>query len=228
MPRPLPLAPGPAGPCTGCPAPCCQQHTVPVEGYDLVRLVRGLGRPWHDLIEVDTYPAYSPRGFCLHAGGARHGFVLRRSRPEAPCPLWDPDPAAPARCTAYPHRPAACRVYPLLAADDEPTGSFVLGLALCPEQAKRRFWLLRPELRPVIDDDLAELQLYVRIVSRWNHHAERTPAQAGLSVDQYVAWLLRLYAELEPLRQPDRGAWQLTAYRLVDRFPVPWQGGSDF
>jgi hypothetical protein len=36
----------------------------------------------------------------------------------------------------------------------------------------------------------------------------------------FVAWLHDLYERIEPLRSGERGTWQLSAYGLVDEFPI--------
>jgi hypothetical protein len=194
--------------CSRCPAPCCQHYEVTVDGYDLFRLVRGLMLPWRALVELVEHPGAAARGFYLDTGeGARcYGFRLRQ-RPGGACQLLLELAEGHRRCGAHALR--------LIASDDEPYGSWVWGMALCPDDSRARFTRALPLLRPLVDEDLAEGQLYFRVLQRWNR------AAAGHDVDQYVAWLLDLYGAIEPLRRGERGEWQLLAYRLIAEFPLP-------
>lgn len=79
---------------------CCAHKRLPVLPYDLLRLRRGLGLSSQDvlerLLELDLDPV--------------SGWPVLRLKldDEGRCPL-----VGQTGCTVYPHRPAACRVYPL-------------------------------------------------------------------------------------------------------------------
>jgi hypothetical protein len=79
---------------------CCAHKRLPVLPYDLLRLRRGLGLKSPEVLE---------RYLDLDLDPVSGWPVLRlKLDDQGRCPL-----VGPQGCTVYPHRPAACRVYPL-------------------------------------------------------------------------------------------------------------------
>ncbi len=86
--------------CTAC-ANCCRSLGVGLVPADVRRLAQGLHCSPGDVI--DRYVERGPR-----AAQSQEWGVMR----SLPCPLL-----AGRLCMAYAHRPAACRVYPMLTPD---------------------------------------------------------------------------------------------------------------
>ncbi|MBW3584049.1 MAG: YkgJ family cysteine cluster protein [Euryarchaeota archaeon] len=98
----LPMAAEPV-PCVEerCPAPCCDLHEVPLLDADIERLVGATSLPAESFVEASD-------GWRLlrGAGVADDGCVFKG------------DVGDGKGCTVHKARPAACRTYPLVLADD--------------------------------------------------------------------------------------------------------------
>lgn len=91
---------------------CCRDKRLPLWPYDVLRLRRGLNLDSLQVLERYAELEFDPRS----------GWPSLRLRldQEGRCPLLTPQ-----GCGVYPHRPAACRIYPLAwaakpAAEGEP------------------------------------------------------------------------------------------------------------
>jgi hypothetical protein len=76
-------------------------------------------------------------------------------------------------------------------------------------------------LSPLLDEDEGEWALWTSVLRRWDEGIRFVPPGQPLETEQFVRWLEALYQAIEPLRQGPRADWQLAAYALVDRFPLP-------
>lgn len=87
-------------PGLGCFNSCCRNKRLPLWPYDVLRLRRGLEMDSTQVLERYAELEFDPRS----------GWPSLRLRldDEGRCPLLTPQ-----GCGAYPHRPAACRIYPL-------------------------------------------------------------------------------------------------------------------
>jgi Fe-S-cluster containining protein len=81
---------------------CCRTATILLSPYDILRLARGLG-----LTTGEVLKRYTRREVESHANLPLAFIDLSRS-PGGGCPL-----AGPNGCQVYPHRPAACRLFPI-------------------------------------------------------------------------------------------------------------------
>jgi Fe-S-cluster containining protein len=195
-------------------------YIVHLCGHDLWRLMRGLDLPWTAIAELaPLYPSPPPICFRLDRGPPRHCFTLRR-KPSGPCHFLLELHGGLRRCGVHALRPWACRAYPLEVGRDAPDGALVFHAA-CPTNGLQKYVAALPELRPVLHDDRGEWLLYREVLRRWDQLAERVPEERPLTPDLFVEWTNRLYDGLEPLRRPERGEWQLDAYRFVAEFPLP-------
>jgi hypothetical protein len=79
---------------------CCRQKRLPLWPYDVLRLCRGLGLGSGRVLERYATLEFDPR-----SGWPALRLALDD---QGRCPLL-----TPAGCSVYPHRPAACRIYPL-------------------------------------------------------------------------------------------------------------------
>jgi Fe-S-cluster containining protein len=91
---------------------CCRHKRLPLWPYDVLRLRRGLSLDSPQVLERYAELEFDPRS----------GWPSLRLRldDKGRCPLLTPE-----GCGVYPHRPAACRIYPLAwaakpAAEGEP------------------------------------------------------------------------------------------------------------
>src|SRR5436305_14572947 len=71
--------------CGSCDGRCCSHYSVPLAGYDVVRLMRGLGLPWDVLATVEEHRIALAGGFRLDRGPVHPSFVLRRKPDTHPC-----------------------------------------------------------------------------------------------------------------------------------------------
>jgi hypothetical protein len=118
-------------------------------------------------------------------------------------------------------RPWACRSYPLVADFEVPGGAQLLDHACCPDDGLAAYGGATDDLLPTLEADRGEEMLYLRMLLRWEQAAWRAPVERPIPVGAFVDWLCAVYDAIEPLRQGERGDWQLSAYALVDRFPLP-------
>jgi hypothetical protein len=81
---------------------CCRTPTVILSPYDLLRLKQGLGITSTQLRERYTRQEIEPNSNLPLV------FIDAYRAPEVGCPFLGAD-----GCTVYPHRPAACRLFPL-------------------------------------------------------------------------------------------------------------------
>src|SRR5262249_36139873 len=103
----LPIVDGGAT-CFSCDAPCCTSYVVPIHGFDLWRMVRGLQLPWSDVADAR---AGDWDGFAVDASETRLSLFLRAREGEV-CRFLLTLPSGLQRCGAHSARPMACRVYP--------------------------------------------------------------------------------------------------------------------
>ncbi|HEY7954966.1 MAG TPA: YkgJ family cysteine cluster protein [Polyangia bacterium] len=217
----LPLLGDPAtSACAGCAGDCCVQHVVPLSGYDLWRLSGGLGVPWDALVEIaeERHPLHF--GFRLDRGAVHYHFRLKR-RASGACQLLLELPGGHRRCGVHGLRPGACRVYPLVARDPERDTLSIGGHAICPPERAARYLEAAPSLRSLLDEDGADDALYLRVLGRWDELARHTAVERPRTLDEFLGFIDKAYRAIEPLRAPERGAWQPAAYLLVDRLAVP-------
>lgn len=130
LPGPLPIA-GARSPCRehGCRA-CCFDTRMPLLPGDIARLAQASGKP--------------PEAFTVTAPGEPPRLANR----DGACTFLGPD-----GCTVYAHRPAGCRIYPLVL--DPESGRGVLD-ADCPHP---RGFRVRPRDRAALAELVAALGL---------------------------------------------------------------------
>ena len=116
-------------------------------------------------------------------------------------------------------RPGACRVYPLL--PDREQGAAWGDHAICPDPARALYRAGVAELQPVVDEAAAERALYTHLRQRWDLVAMRVPTSRPLPPDRFIEFCTEVYRAIEPLRQGERGQWQLQAYSMINEFALP-------
>lgn len=91
------------GPELRCFNTCCRNKHLPLWPYDVLRLRRALDLPSYEILET-----YAELEFDPHSGWPSLRLRLNQ---DGYCPLVTPE-----GCRVYPHRPAACRLFPLVRA----------------------------------------------------------------------------------------------------------------
>ncbi len=201
--------------CFSCPAPCCSSYLVPLTGFDVWRLVRGLQLPWREVAEVRASLARS--SFAIDDSDARLGLFLPAHHGEV-CRFLLQLPNQQQRCGVHSSRPLACRVYPWAPDGGSQLGVQIMAHAMCPPPQRAHFDSQRGEAHHAIAVELAEWPLYDFLVSRWNDEVAKR-RQRSTTPDEFVAWVLALYDALLPLRG---GAdWSHAALELINDFPLP-------
>jgi hypothetical protein len=207
-------------PCFGCAAPCCRSYVVPVTAYDVWRLCRALELPWQEVVEVRPGDPERFDCFRLDASATRHSLFIGH-KPSGACRLLVELPGGTNRCGAHAGRPFACRIYPFKTAPQTDLGIDFISHAMCPPPHRAVFTSLMEVARPMVVDELAERDLHIRAVARWDQLVERVGAVEQLSAHDFVEWTRRLYDAVEPLRRGERSRWQLEVERAIDQFPLP-------
>ncbi len=91
------------GPGVGCFTRCCQDVTIVLTPYDILRLKNRLGITSEDFIDQYTLPLTKP-------DSGLPVFILKMGEdPDKRCPFVTSDQG----CAVYSERPWACRMYPL-------------------------------------------------------------------------------------------------------------------
>lgn len=138
---------------------CCRNKRLPLWPYDVLRLRRGLEMDSTQVLERYAELEFDPRS----------GWPSLRLRldDEGRCPLLTPQ-----GCGAYPHRPAACRIYPLAwaakpAAEGKPPEELFVRQetkgCLGWEESKEHTpatWVADQELEPYLEANATLLSLF--------------------------------------------------------------------
>jgi Fe-S-cluster containining protein len=181
----LPLVDPATDACRGCVTACCMEHEVEVNGFDLLRLLRGLGLPWDAVARIEGQASPMFFGFRLDSGPTHFHFFLRR-RPSGACQFLLELDGGHRRCGVHALRPGACRIYPLLASEG---GSIVGSHVLCPPERRAMYEAARPSLQSLVDDDKAAQSRWALAIEAWDQTARTVPRESPLSPADLLAWL---------------------------------------
>ena len=124
------------GPSLACFNTCCRNRDLLLTPYDILRLKRALG------LDSDAFLAR----YALYRVDEVSGFPVLSIRlldtPERACPFVRAE-----GCGVYPHRPTACRLFPLARATGQPRGGsgmeeffFLLDTPGCLGRKEPRHW----------------------------------------------------------------------------------------
>jgi Fe-S-cluster containining protein len=170
--------------CAGCSASCCSEHDVEVNGFDLLRLMNGLGMPWDAIVRVEIQPHALFAGFRLDSGPQHHHFYLKRRESGACQFLLELSPHR--RCGVHGLRPGACRLYPLRPNE---SGSVVGSHALCPPPQRELYQLARPKLQAIVDEDSAAEAKWFATVREWDEKMVSVARGQPLPMAEFLDWL---------------------------------------
>lgn len=184
------------GACLSCEGRCCAAYIVPLTGDDVWRIVQEqrLVPGLFVQREPEAYPTST--GFVLRPGGATYAIALRHQydrRNERPCIFLMQLREGVQRCGIYAHRPLACQTYPMRL---QLAGVLPREDMLCPPGS----WAEITE-RPgawrerLIRQDEA-WERYAEVVQAWNMAVQLRPADSGYVLDDYLAYLIAAYDDL--------------------------------
>lgn len=206
--------------CLDCATACCFEYFVPVNNYDLYRLVRTLGLSWTQLVYAGEELTLYTYSFRLDSGPRRFSLRLYR-RPSGACQFLLQLPNKLQRCGIHPARPHACRQYPFKADVRHESRIDFISHAVCPPPQREAWEGRRATMVEEVVDEAAELELSVRAMKRWDAMAEKAPPHQPRLVREYAEWILGLYATLEPLREGPRSEWHQRVAEAIDAYPLP-------
>lgn len=213
--------------CLDCATACCYEYFVPVNNYDLWRLVAGLGLSWTQVCYAAEELTLYNYSFRLDSTPRRYSMRLYR-RSSGACQFLLQLPNKLQRCGIHPARPQACRQYPFRNAPKHESKVDFISHALCPAPQKDGWDRRRGTMVEDVVDEAAELELSVRAMKRWDALAEKAPPHQPRLVREFAEWILGLYATLEPLRVGARENWESLVCDAIDRYPLPadFSGGT--
>lgn len=206
--------------CLDCATACCYEYFVPVNNYDLWRMVTSLGLTWTQLCYAAEELALYNYSFRLDSSARRFSLRLYR-RPSGACQFLLQLPNKLQRCGIHGARPQACRQYPFRNAPKHESRVDFISHAVCPAPQKAAWDTRRGEMADDVVDEAAELELSIRAMKRWDVLAEKAPPHQPRLVREYADWILGLYATLEPLRVGARAEWEPAVIAAIDAFPLP-------
>lgn len=188
-------SPPPADPCATC-GVCCHAYYVPLSGYDVWRISRGLGiEPGEFVVAFPKQPG-ATFGFQLSQDGDMYELALEKQGPferGQPCVFLEKQPDGISRCGIYAERPAVCRSYPMKA-----TPANVIAFrpgALCPSGAWPESEPLRPAWREAWDTLEQQFEGYGHVVAAWNAQVASHPGRV-FSMDHFLAYVIGMYDKL--------------------------------
>jgi Fe-S-cluster containining protein len=188
--------------CLSCEGRCCAAYIVPLTGDDVWRIVQEqrLAPGLFVQREPEDYP--SSTGFLLRPGGATYAISLRHQydrRNERPCIFLMQLREGRQRCGIYAQRPLACQTYPMQL---RPEGVVPRDDLLCPLGSWADITERPGEWRERLIRQDAAWDCYAAVVQAWNAAVRRRPADSGYVLDDYLAYLIAVYDELNA--RPDQ------------------------
>jgi hypothetical protein len=178
---------------------------VPINGYDLWRITRGLEYPPEKFVQVLTQDTRNSHGFVLDNSG--HSFSLALAKTISPadggeqCVFWlSLDQGATGRCGIYGLRPAVCRTYPAIMHGTEVVRREDV---MCPTEAWRDNILQGRRWRDDLFRVTVEFDIYRLAVGQWNRYVEAQSDGKAHTHEEYIAYLLDFYDALEGIRESE-------------------------
>jgi Fe-S-cluster containining protein len=202
--------------CRACEGRCCTTYIVPLNGYDVWRIVQQQLLAPALFVRREPEEHSSDAGFLLRPGGLTYGLALQHHaarRNARPCVFLLQLRDGVQRCGIYDQRPLACQTYPMQWRQEQAAPRADL---LCPpgswqglesEQAGWRERLLRQD---------QEWRRYAPVVQAWNAVVQAQPAECGYVLAQYLEYLLQAYDLLA--QHPDEPAIERELMALAEAY----------
>ncbi len=188
------------GACLSCEGRCCTAYIVPLNGNDVWRIVQEqrLSPTLFVQREPEDYPTSA--GFLLRPGGPTYAIALRHQhdrRNERPCIFLMHLREGVRRSGIYAHRPLACQTYPMQL---QPAGVVARDDMLCPAGSWAGITQRPGEWRERLIQQDDEWKRYAIVVQAWNTAVRLRPAESGYVLEQYLAYLVAAYDDLNTPR----------------------------
>jgi Fe-S-cluster containining protein len=228
----LPSAKQPsATPCASC-GVCCRTYVVPVCGYDVWRISRGLQLDPSSFLVAWQEEEPGTDGFRLEPDGPRFTLVRDKrswARQRSACVFLMSLPGGQARCGIYGQRPVACRSYPMLLVNG---GVVLRDDLMCPPGAWSTADVRDPAWRDALQQAAMQYDVYQVIVNHWNGRVLRREIGLGLGFADYYQYVLTAYDALAATLGADEATLRERAstWRVAGAGPVdelPWQRHLD-
>lgn len=188
-------------PCETCTGECCKRYFVNLSGFDVWKIATALQMSPSQFAVLAQEEEPSPVGFRLDSTKTTFSLVLdKRPGPDGvqQCIFLMNLSGGCGRCGIYPHRPAACRVFPAhlyhgaVAFRDN---------IVCPDGSWNIAGIDLPAWRKALLRSHMEWAIYAAVVSRWNEQARQTPRDETRTPAQYYTFLLDRYDRLAALER---------------------------
>lgn len=159
-----------------CFTKCCRDVSIVLTPYDVLRLKRALGIEGSEFLRCHTISPFTK--------DQKLPVVLLKMGQDGACPF-----ATPEGCSVYTHRPWACRMYPLGAAEpksatpEERGFHFLIREDLCHGHGQGREWTVAHWLR---DQGIEQYELHgasfkdLMLHEFWDGKEELTPQQMNM------------------------------------------------
>lgn len=205
-------------PCQGCSGACCRSYVVPVTGYDVWRIstVERLA-PESYLIAGHQQGTDNPEGFMLNPDGKPFFLALDkkgRFYRYAPCVFLMFLATGEQKCGIYPHRPAACRGYPMTMTRGR---VHVSDHNICPPNSWPQEEIDRPNWRSAVKRTYMESDIYSEVVARWNAMVAHSGGQS-FTLNEYLSFVMNVHGRLLRLEE-ELGADEMA--RIEATWPTP-------
>ena len=187
--------------CDRCDGRCCYNYTVLVTGYDAWLIASAQRLALEQFLVQTAETKRTAAGFAIDHTDATYAIALsRREGPteRTPCIFLMQLPGGHGRCGIYPHRPAACRVFP---AELQKGSVAIREDAVCPPGSWNIAAMDLPAWRMSLLRAHLEWAIYYLVVKRWNEAVAASPSGAVCSPLQYYAYLMNVYHGMEPARR---------------------------
>lgn len=193
-------------PCETCTGACCKVYFVNLNGHDVWSIASELRMTPQQFVIIAQETESSPIGFHLDAAKTTFAMVLdKRPGPDGlqQCVFLMNLGGDIGRCGIYPHRPAACRVFP----GELRRGAVSFREAVtCPKGSWNVAGIDLPVWREALLRSHMEWSIYASVVSCWNERASKTPAGETRTPQEYYDYLIGRYERLAALDRSLPGA----------------------
>jgi Fe-S-cluster containining protein len=186
-------------PCEACVGQCCKHYAVNLNGHDVWRIASTLRLAPEQFVTIGQESQPTPVGFRLDATKMTFALVLaKRQGPDGiqQCTFLANLGGGISRCGIYPHRPAACRVFPAKLV----RGSVAFREdVVCPKGSWNVAALDLSMWRKLLLRSHMEWALYATVVRHWNEAAVVTPRGEMRTPKEFFRFLSDRHATLEKL-----------------------------
>jgi Fe-S-cluster containining protein len=183
-------------PCETCVGECCRRYFVNLNGHDVWTIATSLRLAPEQFIDLAQEDEPTGIGFRLDATKMTFAMVLnKRPGPDGvqQCDFLMNLGGGIGRCGIYPHRPAACRVFP---AQLRHGAVAFREDVVCPKGSWNVAGIDLPAWRASLLRSHMEWAIYTSVVSLWNERTAGTPRGEMHTPSEYYSFLMERYDRL--------------------------------